>query len=1179
MTTNGGQEPNRPGSSGNGKRNSSSDKSKSRRSGLCDDQSTSSGLRKCALESGLIDILVRQVMGALGSTVTGVAAKRLAEEFMARLPASHLKTLIVSASTSGLPVINVAMSAWQIYSTANLILEIYNTMRASGEIDEKPAFIANEEEAAELNAVRSAHGKLRRNFGPLKSAKISRSASEPTLPRPVYVEKLEELEKSLDKTNAIYHRKSTPNETVLGIDKPVQMSLAVTSSKPIAPNDPAARVSRKDSTPLETFEPIRIKKSAPTETVPVIVNPVPVSVAATDSKPLEPSKPPAQVSRQDTTVVEPLEPERIRRTSNQVDSSSQVQVAIEEETSREMALQNLMKEAGLLENSDEDDIVEAPKKETKSQPRRKRSPSIAHVRKEENDDESTTSSRTLAAAEVIENADERPTKESNRDENESTSSVVETALTGEGLEAVAAVVGAAKTLSEPNAPQVAVLSAGPVGSKYRITTLERAPNPETQPHMSPAVQAEASQEVLARLKPSENPPDSNSVGNHSGLSNLWSVLRWRTMNASPPPLGEHTSEEHMDSEIVEPVFQVRSEPNMRSSPIWSTYVTPFLKKLRIIREDEHNENPSETERADEENQAQAEDTDQDHPKSNSRSGKADYWLRRLFNRKSSCEEIPNEKKKMKEASVVLGVESPKPAEPPKKVEKTGVGKAASRIEETEDTSAQLLSRSGQTQMNLKPQKPIQSDEPQQQGVYEVKVQHLHREAPGTTEQRVRARPVDVMSVGTPLFANVEYVTRYGLPVDRDEVKRIAIPVVPVNQHDDEDFDDSTSNPRTKNSTAKNSDTARGNDGVLALANNLRAEMRVSSGGNVSSKKPLVLQESRAEKSCCQGRKQGGSGNPKGACGCNRKPSSQSDTESFKIRLPTSACVTHDGRHVPVLILYGSSVLLQTSAFRGTIHARNYEVAHNFVFLFVGMLGYAWAPHSKIVGGELAEPGQFPYQVSFQVNYFGYSHICGGSILDETTVITAGHCCDAGFNADEMRVVLGEHDLNDDEGNEQFVDVRQYILHEDYSSFDLTNDICLLKLAGSIEFIDGVAATITLPESLEETNVNLVVSGWGTESETGDLAPVLLFAEIPTFTDEECIDLYSDFFVQPVESMICAGESGKDHCFGDSGGPLVEIGTDKLIGIVSWADGCARPGRPGVNTQVSYFIDWITENRG
>ena len=69
--------------------------------------------------------------------------------------------------------------------------------------------------------------------------------------------------------------------------------------------------------------------------------------------------------------------------------------------------------------------------------------------------------------------------------------------------------------------------------------------------------------------------------------------------------------------------------------------------------------------------------------------------------------------------------------------------------------------------------------------------------------------------------------------------------------------------------------------------------------------------------------------------------------------------------------------------------------------------------NRIVGGQDAKPGQFPYQISFQDNEYGlHFHFCGGSIYSETVIITAGHCVEGidlvnhgGFEASFHKLIL------------------------------------------------------------------------------------------------------------------------------------------------------------------------------
>lgn len=51
-------------------------------------------------------------------------------------------------------------------------------------------------------------------------------------------------------------------------------------------------------------------------------------------------------------------------------------------------------------------------------------------------------------------------------------------------------------------------------------------------------------------------------------------------------------------------------------------------------------------------------------------------------------------------------------------------------------------------------------------------------------------------------------------------------------------------------------------------------------------------------------------------------------------------------------------------------------------------GQQWRRGSRIIGGQNAVPGEFPWLVSIKRRG---GHFCGGTIVNKKWVVTAGHC--------------------------------------------------------------------------------------------------------------------------------------------------------------------------------------------
>ncbi|MFN3454591.1 MAG: S1 family serine peptidase [Pseudobdellovibrio sp.] len=231
---------------------------------------------------------------------------------------------------------------------------------------------------------------------------------------------------------------------------------------------------------------------------------------------------------------------------------------------------------------------------------------------------------------------------------------------------------------------------------------------------------------------------------------------------------------------------------------------------------------------------------------------------------------------------------------------------------------------------------------------------------------------------------------------------------------------------------------------------------------------------------------------------------------------------------------------------------------------------------KIVGGEDAKAGEFPYIVSLRSKSYG-GHFCGGSLIAQNWVLTAAHCV-KGINVEE--VWIGLLDQKNPEGVEKFKTVR-IIPHEKYDSRAYNNDYALIQLAENSSFapISLNTLEINIDESADAAPTMSTVAGWGALREGAyGLPNMLQKVSVPLVSKTACNakDAYNG---KITDQMICAGlkSGGKDSCQGDSGGPLVMMndkGQHALIGVVSWGQGCARANKYGVYSKVSAAIEWI-----
>jgi secreted trypsin-like serine protease len=292
------------------------------------------------------------------------------------------------------------------------------------------------------------------------------------------------------------------------------------------------------------------------------------------------------------------------------------------------------------------------------------------------------------------------------------------------------------------------------------------------------------------------------------------------------------------------------------------------------------------------------------------------------------------------------------------------------------------------------------------------------------------------------------------------------------------------------------------------------------------------------------------------------------------------------------------------------------------------------PGKQIWFGQAAPKGLYPFMVALiqaaaednaQGNYEG--QFCGGSLIADRWVVTAGHCV-TGEDEDKRKIVVKPEDIDIYAGSTDFKDgarikVKRVIRHPDYNGDTYDNDVALLELVASAKS-DKTAfvGLVTLQDEIALSGVGkkVIAAGWGETEKKDEKPPTdLMHVEMDVLDGGMCnanILNYrkaenlmallmrvrtqlavSEGTVEQVrlliennlgkvvtDNMICSGRlsTQRDTCQGDSGGPLMAKGEDGkfvLVGLTSWGELCGQSERGlyGIYTRVAKFSDWIKQN--
>ncbi|KAJ8704802.1 hypothetical protein PYW08_012122 [Mythimna loreyi] len=227
----------------------------------------------------------------------------------------------------------------------------------------------------------------------------------------------------------------------------------------------------------------------------------------------------------------------------------------------------------------------------------------------------------------------------------------------------------------------------------------------------------------------------------------------------------------------------------------------------------------------------------------------------------------------------------------------------------------------------------------------------------------------------------------------------------------------------------------------------------------------------------------------------------------------------------------------------------------------------------IIGGTEANIRDFPHMALvgwMKIQEPGYSWKCGGSLISDRYVLTAGHCAyqdkDANVESGLPHAVQLGSSFLDDPGA-LVVKISAVIKHPKYKMRRSYHDVALIKMVSKVRFSEVIRpACLGFPPP---EGRSVIATGWGRTEYGGDHSYQLRSVSLSVWNMRECQNIWGTSLKLPngvtPESHMCAGDTGKDTCQGDSGGPAqIQDGCLwRVVAVTSYGRSCGAPDTPAL----------------